>query len=269
MKLNNGQTIPPIGFGTWKILLNGRAKKAVANALKDGYRLIDTARIYGNEKGVGQAIRESDIDRSEIFVTTKLWNSDQGYDSGLKAFDKSLSRLGLDYVDLYLLHWPVAGKRLDSWRALQEIYKSGRSRSIGVSNFTVKHLQELINSSGTMPVVNQIEFHPFLYKDQLPTIKFCQDHGIVVEAYSPLAHGHRMKDPVIAEIAKQHGKTNSQVMLRWCIQHNTIPLPKSDNPNHIRENFDIFDFELSDADMENINKLSDGTRTCWDPNKIP
>lgn len=265
LKLNNAAAMPPIGFGTWQIFPNGRARQAVAAALKTGYRLIDTARIYGNEKGVGQAIRESGLDRSEVFLTTKLWNSNQGYEEAHVAFDASLQRLGLDYVDLYLIHWPVSGKRLESWRALEEIYQSGRAKSIGVSNFTVRHLEELLAHSKVVPAVNQVEFHPFLYDEQVEILKFCASRGIVVEAYSPLAHGKITDEVVLPPIAKRHGKTPAQIMLRWCVQHGTVPLPKATKPEHINQNIDIFDFELSESEMHQINSLSDGTRTCWDP----
>ncbi len=268
LELNNKHCIPSVGFGTWKIRLNSRAKKAVSAALETGYRLIDTAKIYGNEKGVGQAIAESDVPREDIFVTTKLWNGDQGYDSAPKAFDESLNKLGLDYVDLYLIHWPVVGKRAESWRALEEIYKSGRAKAIGVSNFTVRHLKELLKQSKTIPAVNQVEFHPFIYKDQLELLEFCKAHNIIVEAYSPLARGTRMHDVVITKIAQKYDKSNGQIMLRWAIQHGTVPLPKSRDPEHIKENMQIFDFELSTSDMGAINNLSDGDRTFWDPSNL-
>lgn len=260
--------MPSVGFGTWKIRLNSSARHAVREALQAGYRLIDTARIYGNERGVGAAIRQSGVPREDIFVTTKLWNGDQGYNSAKAAFERSLERLGLDYVDLYLIHWPVSGKRHESWYALEEIYKSGRAKAIGVSNYTVKHLQELMNAGATVPAVNQVEFHPFLYEDQKDLLKFCKLHHIVVEAYSPLAHGKRMHESTVREIANKYNKTNAQIILRWCIQHGTVPLPKSGDPDHMKQNIDIFDFELKDEDMDAINGLSDGMRTCWDPNKI-
>lgn len=266
VRLNTGATMPAIGFGTWKIHLG--AKNAVGRALTSGYRLIDTAKIYGNEKSVGAAIKSSGIDRKQIFVTTKLWNGDQGFDNAKKAFSESLNKLGLEYIDLYLIHWPVTGKRLESWRALQEIHRGGKARNIGVSNFTIKHLQELMAAHEIVPAVNQIEFHPFLYNDQKPVIDFCTKHKIVVEAYSPLAHGHRLGDPTIAGIAAKHKKTNAQVMLRWALQHGTVPLPKSTDQKRTSENLDIFDFDLSADEMKTINNLSDGMRTCWDPNKM-
>ncbi len=266
--LNNDKKIPAIGFGTWKIWPNKRAQNSVASALENGYRLVDTARIYGNEKGVGKAVIESNIPREEIFVTTKLWNHDQGYDKALKAFDGSLERLGLDYVDLYLIHWPATGKRRDSWRALEEIYQSGRAKAIGVSNYTVKHLEELLSECQVSPMLNQVEFHPFIYEDQKELLAYCTEKGIILEAYSPLAHATRMDDSIITQIANDHGKSNAQVILRWCIQQGTVPLPKSSNQKHIAENFNIFDFELSLPEVTAISSLSDGSRTCWDPSDI-
>lgn len=268
MELNMGAQIPAIGFGTWKIRLNGSAQRAVAEALQAGYRHIDTARIYGNEKGVGRAIGASGIDRKEIFVTTKLWNGDQGHDSALKAFDGSLRRLGMEYVDLYLIHFPVTGKRQESWKALEQIYKSGRAKAIGVSNYTVKHLEELLASSSVVPAVNQVEFHPFLYQDQEPLLKFCKSRGILVEAYSPLAHGKRIDEPLVGEIAAKYGKSNAQILLRWAVQQGTVPLVKSTHHERIVENLQIFDFRLADNDMQAINNLSHGTRTFWDPTNV-
>jgi len=268
VKLNTGAQIPTVGFGTWKIRLNGKAEHAVAEALKAGYRHIDTARIYGNEKGVGRGIAESGIARKDIFVTTKLWNGDQGHDSALKAFEASLDRLGLDYVDLYIIHFPVTGKRQESWKALEEIHQSGRARAIGVSNYTVKHLEELLASSSVVPAVNQVEFHPFLYKDQDPLLNFCKSHGIVLEAYSPLAHGKRLDEPEVDRIAQQYGKSNAQILLRWAVQHGTVPIVKSTHVERIVENLAIFNFELSDENMKTIDDLSDGTRTCWDPTNV-
>lgn len=263
--LNTGAKMPTIGFGTWQIFPNGRAKHATADALTTGYRLIDTARIYGNERGVGEAIKASIISREDVFLTTKLWNSNQGYEQAHKAFEASLKRLGMEYVDLYLLHWPVTGKRLDSWRALEEIHASGRAKAVGVSNFTVRHLTELAEKASITPAVNQVEFHPFLYDEQVELLEYCAQHDIVVEAYSPLAHGKKTDETVLSPIAKRHGKSSAQVILRWCVQHGTVPLPKSTNPVHMQDNLDIFDFELSAEEMRAIDGLSDGTRTCWDP----
>lgn len=269
LTLNDGNEIPPIGFGTWKIVPNGRAKKAVAQAIEEGYRLIDTARIYVNERGVGKAIHESGIPREELFVTTKLWNGDHGYDKAHQALQKSLKRLQLSQVDLYLIHWPVTKQRLESWDALVDMRQQGLTRSIGVSNFTERHLKELFAHSDVRPAINQIEFHPLLYEEQKGTLELCKQEGIIVEAYSPLASGGMFQDSkVLGEIAKRHSKTNAQVVLRWSVQHGTIPIPRSQSREHVQENLDIFDFELTQDEMEAINGLSNGTRTCWDPNSM-
>lgn len=267
--LNTGAKMPAIGFGTWKIFPNSSAKKAVIDAVAAGYRLIDTARIYGNEKGVGRAIHEVTVPRGELFVTTKLWNANQGYKRAHKAFNSSLKRLGLDYIDLYLIHWPVSGKRLDSWRALEEIYKSGRARAIGVSNFTIKHLEELAEHSSITPAVNQVECHPFLYDRQKELLAYCRKHKIILEAYSPLAHGQRLNDPLIGRLAKKYSKSNAQILLRWALQQGAVPLPKSTHAERIHENLDIFNFIINQKDTQAINELSDGTRTCWNPENMP
>jgi len=261
--------MPSIGFGTWQLSPED-AYSSVAAALEIGYRLIDTAKIYQNEAAVGEAIRDSKVPRGAIFLTTKLWNSDQGYDSALKVFDASLKRLGLEYVDLYLIHWPGDDKhrRADSWRALQEIQKAGKAKAIGVSNYTVKHLQELLDSSDTRPAVNQVEFHPFIYNEQAELLDFCEVEGIVFEAYSPLARGRR-NDPLLEERARKYNKSASQVMLRWALQHGTVPLPRSADPDHIAENFEVFDFELSPVDMAAIDNINQTDRTAWDPTDLP
>jgi diketogulonate reductase-like aldo/keto reductase len=269
IKLNTGESMPAIGFGTWQIDDQNEAKDSVIEALKVGYRLIDTAKIYGNEQGVGQGIKESGVARADIFVTTKLWNSDQGYESGLKAFEKSLQRLGLEYLDLYLIHWPATDKRAESWKALQEIHAQGLSKAIGVSNYTVRHLKELLANSDVVPAINQIEFHPFIYEQQKEVLEFCKQKGIVVEAYSPLARAKEINNTTLHAIAERHGKTIAQVMLRWAIQHGTVPIPKSTNQARIKENFKVFNFKLADEEMETINKLSSNNRTTWDPTNIP
>lgn len=266
LTLNNGVVIPQIGFGTWKIPDGEPVITAVKNALDVGYRLIDTAMIYNNEIGVGEGIRLSGLPREEIFLTTKLWNEDQGYDTTIKAFDESLKRLGVDYVDLYLMHWPIPNKRTESWRALQEIYTSGRARSIGVSNFLVRHLEDLLENTEIVPVINQVEFHPFLFDQQKEILDFCKQKGIVLEAYSPLAHANKLEDPVITEIAKTYSKTNAQILLRWAVQKGTVVIPKSTNPQRMKQNIAIFDFELNKADVQNIDSLGQNLRTCGDPN---
>lgn len=262
--LNTGAKIPAIGFGTWQIK-PWETEEAVSSALKLGYRHIDTARIYLNEKQVGSGIRKSNLSRQEIFVTTKLWNLSHGKKRAPRAFEASLKKLGLEYIDLYLVHWPVKNKRVETWNALEFIQQTGRAKAIGVSNFNISHLEELRKASGTVPAVNQVEFHPFLYEDQRPLLEYCQEQGIVLEAYSPLAHGKRMNEIPIATAAKAHGKSTAQVMIRWAIQHGAIPLPKSSKLERIKQNLDVFDFELSKKEMDTINGLSDGMRTCWNP----
>ena len=266
--LNTQTTMPAIGFGTWRVTPDSAATEAATEALQIGYRHIDTAKIYTNEKGVGAAIAAAGIPRADLFVTTKLWNQDQGYESGLAAIDESLANLGLDYVDLYLIHWPQTDTRADAWKAMQEIHASGKAKAVGVSNYTIRHLEELLASSELVPAVNQVEFHPYIYEQQKELLAYCKQKGIVVEAYSPLARHSRDVDERIAKIAEQHGKTASQVILRWCLQHGTAPLPRSTNPEHIKENFEIFDFQLSDADMETLNSFSDGERITTDPETL-
>jgi diketogulonate reductase-like aldo/keto reductase len=268
LKLRSGTEIPVIGFGTWQ-LSPKQAYQSVKDALEIGYRHIDTAKIYGNEQDVGRAVKDSGIKREDIFITTKLWNSDQGYDSALKAFDESLGRLGLDYIDLYLIHWPGQGrqKRHDSWKALLNIKASGRVRSVGVSNFTIEHLQTLFQEFDEKPAVNQVEFHPFIYEEQAELLDFCKSQNIVFEAYSPLARG-KLNDPMLGEIGGQYGKSAAQVMLRWALQHGTVPLPRSSSRGHIEDNFDVFDFELSGEDMKAIDNITQAGRTAWDPTNL-
>ena len=264
LNLTHGGEMPAIGFGTWE-LSPGEARTSVAEALKTDYRLIDTAKLYGNEKAVGEAIRSSGIARDAIFVTTKLWNDDQGYDSAFKALDASLERLGMDYVDLYLIHWPATKRWRDTWKAFEEMKTSGKAKAFGVSNFTVDHLTQLLMQSDLVPAVNQVEFHPYIYAQQKELLEYCKQKGIVMEAYSPLARVSREAPQQVKDIAAKHGKTEHHVFLRWCIQHGTVPLPRSKNPEHIRSNFEVFDFELSDEDMDALNSMSDGERVTWDP----
>jgi diketogulonate reductase-like aldo/keto reductase len=253
--------IPPIGLGVWQASPE-ECRRAVSAALRIGYRHIDTARIYGNEADVGAAIRDSGIPREQIFVTTKLWNDDQGYDSALRAFDASAKRLGLDYLDLYLLHWPVPGKRLDSWRALEKLHDDGRARAIGVSNFLVPHLTELLSKARHKPHANQIELSPFLQRRD--TVAMCQREGITLEAYSPLTRGKRLGHPVIAAIAGEAGRSPAQVLLRWGRQHGFVVLPKSVREERIRENFTL-DFTLSEGQMTRLDALEENLATGWDP----
>ncbi|HMF40119.1 MAG TPA: aldo/keto reductase [Polyangia bacterium] len=263
LQLNSGARIPQVGLGVWQTPSGATTRQAVAAALDGGYRHVDTARIYGNEADVGAAVRESRVARDAVFVTTKLWNADQGYDPALRAFDASLQRLGLEYVDLYLIHWPVAGRRLESWRALERIHAEGRARSIGVSNFLVPHLQELLGKAKRIPAVNQIEVSPFLQRRD--TRALCAKHGIVVEAYSPLTHGQRLDHPAVADVARRAGRSVAQVLLRWGLQHGMVVLPKSTKPARIAENGALFDFSLDGREMQELDALEEGLVTGWDP----
>lgn len=255
IKLNSGLEMPSLGFGTWQLSDGDEGRRAVTEALEAGYRLIDTAKLYGNETSVGQAVADSGLPRQDIFITTKLWNDSHGYDKALEAFDASLKRLAMEYVDLYLIHWPASTKLNETWQALGEINRQGRAKSIGVANYSIMHLQELMASSDIPPAVNQIEFHPFVYSPQKPIVDFCQRHGIATMAYSPLSHAQQINHPAINAVASRLGKTNAQVMLRWAIQHGTVPIPKSAHPGRIRENIDVFDFELTSEDMRSLNSL--------------
>ncbi|RKR90304.1 diketogulonate reductase-like aldo/keto reductase [Micromonospora pisi] len=258
--LNNGVTMPQLGFGVFKVP-NGETAAAVSTALSAGYRSIDTAAAYGNEQGVRQAIEESGIPRADLFVTTKLWNSDQGYDSTLTAFDTSLGKLGLDYLDLYLIHWPApaADRYVDSWRALETLHRDGRVRAIGVSNFLPEHLDRIIDLGGVVPAVNQIELHPALQQREIEAAN--QRFGIATEAWSPLARAAVLTDPVVTEVAAAHGRTAAQVVLRWHLQQGRIVIPKSVNPDRIKENIDVFDFDLSTGEIDAISSLERDLRT--------
>ncbi|MDR3178415.1 MAG: aldo/keto reductase [Campylobacteraceae bacterium] len=250
--LNNGVKMPIFGFGVWQIRDGDDALNAVKEAIKTGYSLIDTAAIYGNEKGVGEALKS--VKRDEFFITTKVWNDDQGYNATLKACEDSLKRLKLDYVDLYLVHWPIAGKLNDTWKAMERIYESGLAKAIGVSNFYEYHLREVFKTANIKPSVNQIEIHPLL--SQQKTRDFCKKEDIAVEAYSPLGRAKILNVPQIASIAKKHGKTSAQVILRWHLQNGIIPIPKSSRVERIKENAAIFDFELSDGEIAAIDALN-------------
>lgn len=251
------QEIPAIGFGTWQLAEGEEVEASVEAALTVGYRLIDTAAIYGNESGVGVAIKTSGVPREEILLTTKLATGDQGYESALAAFKKSRQRLSLDYIDLYLIHWPGHDQRLrrQSWEALTDLHKDGAAKNIGVSNYVVEYLEELAGWSERPPAVNQIEFHPFVYVEQRPTLEYCRQQGIIVEAYSPLAQGRGLDDAAVRQIAKTHDKTAAQILLRWCIQHGTVPIPKTAHARRIKENYEVFDFELSADEMKTLDNL--------------
>jgi diketogulonate reductase-like aldo/keto reductase len=265
-KLNNNIEIPRLGFGVYLAKPGKETFNAVTWALEAGYRHIDTARAYKNEADVGKAIKESNIKREDIFITTKLWNYDQGYDSALKAFDAGMDELGFDYVDLYLIHWPVEGKRRESWRALEKIYSDGRAKSIGVSNYTIKHLKEMDSYAGIKPAVNQVEFHPFLYQDDLH--EYCKLKNVQLEAYSPLARAEKLDDPNINEVAQKYSKSPAQVMIRWSLQQDLVVIPKTVHKVRIHENADVFDFEISAEDMDRLNSLNEEFRIAWDPTNV-
>ena len=264
--LNNGLEMPWLGFGTWQINDGQEVEDAVRSALEIGYRSIDTAAVYGNERGVGRAIRESGIPREDIFLTTKVWNDAQREKRTLAAFEESLKRLGTDYVDLYLIHWPVEGYSQETWQVMEEIYQSGRAKAIGVSNFLIHHLEDLLRECHIVPSVNQVEFHPLLVQPEL--LRFCQSHEIQVEAWSPLMSGQIFTVQAVLRLAEKYQKTQAQITLRWNLQHEVVTIPKSTHANRIAENSQIFDFELSQADMNLLDALDEGRRTGPDPDNF-
>lgn len=266
--LNNGLKMPQLGFGVWQVP-DDEAAVAVSTAFKVGYTSIDTAMVYRNEVGVGKAIKESSIPREDLFITTKVWNSDQGYENTLRAFDESLERLGLDYADLYLIHWPTPqfDDYVDTYKALEKLYKDGRVKAIGVCNFEIEHLERILKECEVKPVLNQVECHPYLAQNELKD--FCAKHDIFVEAWSPLDQGGEvLQDAVIQQIAEAKGKSPAQVVLRWHLQNNTIVIPKSVTPSRIEENFQVFDFELTDEEMKQINELNRDRRKGPHPNDM-
>lgn len=266
--LHNGVKMPWFGLGVFKVQEGQEVIDAVKYAIKAGYRSIDTAAVYQNEEGVGQGIRESGIDRKELFVTTKVWNSDQGYDSTLKAFDTSMNKLGLDYLDLYLIHWatPARGLYKETWRALEKLYKDKRVRAIGVSNFHIPHLQDLMTDAEVKPMVNQVEYHPRL--TQVELLEYCKKNQIQLEAWSPLMQGQLLDDPTLKGIAEKYNKSVAQVILRWDIQNGVVMIPKSIKEQRIIENANIFDFELSEEDMNQINAMNQNHRIGPNPDEF-
>jgi diketogulonate reductase-like aldo/keto reductase len=264
--LNNGVSMPQLGYGVFRVP-DDDTERAVLAALDAGYRSIDTASLYGNETGVGRALSASGLARDHFFVTTKVWNDDQGYDSTLRAFDASLGRLGLDHVDLYLIHWPKPSldRYVETWRALEKLYADRRVRAIGVSNFQPDHLRRLLDETDVVPAVNQVELHPDLQQEQLRRIH--AEHGVVTEAWSPLGQGLALRHPVVAELAHRHGRTPAQVVLRWHVQLGNVAIPKSTTPSRIRENIGLFDFALAEADMAALAALESGTRLGPDPDE--
>ena len=265
IRLNNGVEIPQLGLGVYQSAPGRTTQRVVRYALNIGYRHIDTAYIYGNESDVGKAVHESGIQREEVFITTKLWNTREvGYDSALRSCEDSLQRLGLTYVDLYLIHWPVQGisNSTDIWRAMVHLLKEGKARAIGVSNYTIDDLKEILQDSNVVPAVNQVEFHPFLYQKDL--LSFCKKNGIQLEAYSPLTRGKRLNHPSIKNIAKKYqNKTPAQILIRWSLQHNLVVIPKSIHEDRILENSQVFDFELTAEDMKFLDSLNENLQTVF------
>ncbi len=269
--LNNGIKMPQLGLGVFRMPQEETAQN-VRTALAAGYRLIDTAAAYQNEEGVGEGIRTGDIPREELFITTKLWNPQQGYDTTLKAFEMSMEKLGLEYLDLYLIHWPrpMHGKATETWKAFEKLYKDGRIKAIGVSNFTPEHLDKLLSETEVVPAVNQVELHPLFTQNELR--KYALEHGIQIESWYPLGGQHNKEDllglPLLAEIAQKYGKTPAQVVLRWHTQLGLVVIPKSSNAERIKQNADIFDFELSQDEVNAVSALDTGKRLGGDPNTL-
>ena len=267
MTMNDGNRIPVVGLGTWKSEPGEATYRAVLDSINAGYRHIDTARAYDNESDVGKAVKDANVDREDLFITTKLWNKDQGYDTAIEACEKSLVRLGCDYVDLYLIHWPLKDKRNDSWKAFIELQERGLCRSIGVSNFTIQNLEELESKFGVIPAVNQVEFHPYHYQKEL--LEYCNSKNIIIEAYSPLVHAKRMDEERLVAISEEMSKTPAQILIRWAMQRGMVVLPKSVNENRIIENFSVFDFEIPNPLMKRLDDLDETFVTCWDPHNPP
>jgi diketogulonate reductase-like aldo/keto reductase len=264
--LNNGVHMPALGLGVYQSPPGTITQHAIRIALKLGYRHVDTAAIYGNEMDVGPALKESGVPREQVFVTTKLWNADQGYDSTFAACSQSLKKLGLKYLDLYLIHWPVPQLRNESWRAMVTLMKDGKARSIGVSNFTIGHLEELLGTTDIIPAVNQVEFHPFLFQKKL--LDYCSQKRIRLEAYAPLTRGEKLDNPFVKQMASKYSKSPAQVLIRWSLQHGLVVIPKSVKEERIRENSNVFDFEISQSDMQKLDSLNEDFRTCWDPTEV-
>ncbi|RXJ02765.1 aldo/keto reductase [Anaerobacillus alkaliphilus] len=264
--LHNGVNMPWLGFGVYKVEEGQQVEESIHTAFEVGYRSIDTAAFYENEVGVGKAVRNSGIAREEIFVTTKVKNPDQGYESTLRAFDESYKKLGLDYIDLYLIHWAVPGKYLDTWRALEKLYKDGLVRAIGVSNFQIHHIEDVFSICEVKPMVNQVEYHPLLTQE--PLLRYCKEQQIQLEAWSPLARGQILGNPTLVELAEKYQKSPAQIVLRWDLQNGVVTIPKSVTVKRIKENADIFDFEISQEDMKLISGLNEDFRTGLHPDEI-
>lgn len=264
--LHNGLKMPWLGLGVWKAPDDEKTVTAVKAALEIGYRSIDTATFYANEKSVGKGIKESNENRQNIFLTSKVWNDDQGYNRTLQAFEASLNKLGTDYLDLYLIHWPVKEKYIETWRAMEKLYKEGKVRAIGVCNFHQQHLEGLMANAEVKPMINQVEMHPHLTQFELR--KYCKSQNIQLEAYSPLGHGRLTEDPALEKIGEKYGKTPAQVMLRWELQHKVVTIPKSVTPSRIKENANVFDFELNEKDMDAIDAKNRNERIGTNPDSF-
>ncbi|GIN63356.1 glyoxal reductase [Robertmurraya siralis] len=264
--LNNGVHMPWMGLGVFKVEDGQVLVDAVKTAIKNGYRSIDTASFYNNEEGVGRAVKECGVPRDQLFITSKVWNSDQGYESTIKAFESTLEKLDMDYLDLYLIHWPVKGKYVDTWRALEKIYKEGKVRAIGVSNFNVHHLEDILAVCEVKPAVNQVEYHPHLTQEEVRA--YCEREKIQLEAWSPLKKGQLLNDPTIVEIANKYNKNSAQVILRWDLQNHVVTIPKSITESRIVDNANIFDFTLAEEDMQRISGLNINERTGADPDNF-
>lgn len=266
-KLNVGIEIPYLGYGTYKLTDESKVIKGIQTALEIGYRHIDTAEIYGNEAAIGKALEQLEVPREELFITSKVWDTNHGFEETKKAFEQSLEKLRTDYLDLYLIHWPSGGKRLETWRALEELLDEQRVRSIGVSNFTQTHLQELLDNSDRVPSINQVEFHPHLFQKEL--LEFCDQEGIVLEAYSPIARAKGFSESKVQELAEHYNKTPAQLYLRWGLQLGAVVIPKSEHPGRIEENARIFDFKLSDKHLLELSSMTTNFRINPDPINIP
>ena len=263
IRLHDGNHMPLFGLGVWAAEPGRETYDAVVHALKTGYRHIDTAQMYGNEKDVGDALKDSGVPREEVFLTSKVWESDHGYEATLKAFDACLRKMSLDYIDLYLIHWPASGPRIETWKALEQIKKNGLCKSIGVSNYAPHHLEEIMKLSGEKPVVNQIELNPFLQQQKIAG--FCNNEGIHLTGYCPLARGRRFDDPELSRISRETGKSPAQVMIRWALERGQTVIPKSSRPLRIEKNAEVFDFSLNEGQMRTLNGLDQGLRFCPNP----
>ncbi|QDP41803.1 aldo/keto reductase [Radiobacillus deserti] len=264
--LHNGVKMPWLGLGVFKVQDGDEVVNAVKAAIKNGYKSIDTAAVYKNEEGVGQGIREAGVPREELFITSKVWNDDQGYETTLAAFDASLERLGLDYLDLYLIHWPGSNKYKETWKALEKLYKDGKVKAIGVSNFHIHHLEDLLEDAEIVPMVNQVEFHPHLA--QLELREYCTRKNIQLEAWSPLKQGELLSEPTLEKIAQKYNKSVAQIIIKWDLQSGVVTIPKSIKEHRIVENADVFDFELSEEDMKKIDDLNKDERVGPDPDNF-